>query len=208
MRIVVVGGCSEGVGKTQLISRLIEVLPGWGVLKTSPGHPEPTGSTPEAVHGLGGAFDVLTDLAALSRPGKDTARYLAAGASRVAWLRARPEHLARGVQEAVGRFADLPGLLVEGNSVAAFLAAHRLAVVARAAMSEVKPSALPLLARADWLVLNAPRGTSAQDIARTERGLRSLSATVPCVVADLADPEDPALAELLSGLSVWSRQPT
>ncbi len=203
MRILVVGGCSRGVGKTLLISRLIGALPGWGALKTSPGHREAAGHA----HGLEGRFDLVTDLAVLSRPGKDTARYLAAGASRVAWLRARPEHLAEGVREALDRLADLPGLLVEGNSVAGCLAPDRLALVARAAMSEVKPSAVPLLARADWFVLNAPRGTPAEDLAETERNLRRLSATAPCVVADLAEPADPALAPLLSALSAWSRRP-
>lgn len=203
MRIVVVGGCSKGVGKTLLVCRLIEVLPGWGVLKTSPGHREAAGHA----HGVEDGFDVVTDLAVLSRPGKDTARYLAAGASRVAWLRASPARLADGVREALARLAGLPGLLVEGNSAAGCLAPDRLALVARAAMSEVKPSALPLLARADWLVVNAPRGTSRQDVMATERRLRCLSATAPCVVADLAEPADPGLAELLSELSAWSRRP-
>jgi hypothetical protein len=203
MRIVGIGGFSKGVGKTLLVCRMLGVLPGWGVLKTS----RPRGDGSAGAVPPDGSFELVTDPDALARPGRDTARYLAAGASRVLWLRSAPERLPEAIPSALARLEGLPGLLVEGNSSARFLPLGRLFLVARVGRTEIKPSAWPLVDRADAIVLNAPRLASDEGRQEAERRLRRLWTASRILVADLADPSDPALAGLLAELRDWSRWP-
>jgi molybdopterin-guanine dinucleotide biosynthesis protein len=161
MKVLGIGGCSSGVGKTTLICRVLEALPGWGALKTTPVHKKPCPDPDRcaACHGLRGDYRVLTESGRLFREGSDTWRYRESGAVRVAWLKSRPECIGLGVDEAVKRFRDLPGVVVEGNSFTRYLWPDRMVLVARLDLEEVKPSARSLLARADLVALNGSPGT-------------------------------------------------
>lgn len=112
MKVLSVAGVGSGSGKTTLMARLIAVLPGWGALKTSP--VRPGGHD----HGLTGDYDLVTNLGRLSSSGTDTRRYIDSGAARVAWLIARPPLSAAAAEAVRAAFGDLPGLLVEGDSLA------------------------------------------------------------------------------------------
>lgn len=102
MPVVVIAGLSSGVGKTHLIEKFLGVFPQTSVLKVTLGeeHTEPR---------------IVTAPGELRVPGKDTRRYLDAGAGHVVWLSCRREDL----PAFVGRACELldPGLLlVESNS--------------------------------------------------------------------------------------------
>ncbi len=206
MRILGVGGCSKGVGKTLLIARLVEVLPGWGVLKTSPAHPA-RGRPSERAHGPAAPYEVVTDPAELTETGADTERYVAAGARRVVWLRAHPERLAEGMARALAAFGGLEGVVVEGNSFARFVEPERFVLVARAGSDEIKASAIALVPRADWIVLNAPAGSSPGAVLALEsRLLRDLGGR-RVEVLDVAAPASGALANFLEEIRDWARWP-
>lgn len=189
MRVIVVGGTSSGVGKTSLVRRLLEVLPGWGALKTSPHHGE-------------GELEIVRDEATLRQPGSDTSRYLHGGASRVAWLRYRPEHLERGMVEALSIFEDCPGVVIEGNSAARCVSPALVIVVARSGSLEVKESARELLARADHVVLNRVppwSGMSPADLGDVpEWRIAEL---------DVEDDGDDDAEAFLESVLTWSRRP-
>lgn len=184
MRILAIGGFGSGSGKTTLVAHLLPRLPAWGAIKTSPGK-----------HGRipAGAWRLETERPGLSVPGSDTARMLAAGAARVAWLRtdgAPPEEALAAVH-AWSR--GLPGLVVEGLRAARGLSADRLYLVARGGTTDLKPQAIDAAASAEAIVVNGgpdPAGLPSGRIVRV----------------DLLRPEDPALEALLVEISDWSRR--
>jgi hypothetical protein len=131
----------------------------------------------------------------LRSPGSDTARYLAAGAARVAWLRYRRDRLEDGLRVALSYFEGCPGLVVEGNSAARFLPRARIVVVARAGRTETKPSVLELLPRADPVVLNGPGEAPA--------GLEGIRV----VAIDAERASDAGTRALVSEIATWARRP-
>jgi len=181
MHVLVIAGTSSGAGKTTLACALLQRLPGWGAVKVS----EP--------HGRHGGPDLRREDPSTVRRGSDTARFLAAGAVRAWWLRARREEVAAAVPRVWAEADGLPGLVVEGNRAAGAFGG-RLVLVAHAARPEVKLSARPLLALADTRVLNAPRRLDGLPLAEWTARLPGAP------VADLDDPLDPARESLLYGL--------
>ncbi|MCK4546184.1 MAG: molybdopterin-guanine dinucleotide biosynthesis protein MobB [Candidatus Eisenbacteria sp.] len=102
MPVVGITGRSSGVGKTQFIEKLLGVLPGASVLKVTIGerHAEPR---------------IVRNKDELLTPGKDTSRYLHAGAGTVVWISCRREDLPSTLPRAMEIFGS--GLiLVESNS--------------------------------------------------------------------------------------------
>jgi molybdopterin-guanine dinucleotide biosynthesis protein len=187
-----VAGWRSGAGKTTVVCALLEALDGWGALKTS------THAVPSAGHGPPG---VVTDPAVLAKPGSDTARYLAHGAARVAWLRATPESLERDLPEALERFEGLPGVLVEGNSPWAFRRGDRLVlVVGRGTTDRVKRSAAVLARDADLAVLDRGPGGDQRD-----RWLDRFAPEVTRLRADLGSPDGAGLDEVVRQVVTWSR---
>lgn len=149
MRTLTVAGTCSGVGKTTLICRLLEDHPDWGVLKIST---HPAGHRGHG--GRQGAEALATDPETLSRPGSATARYVAAGARRVAWLRPTPEYLPHGLGPALESLEGVDGVLIEGNSHLLHRPSDRVVLVARPGLDDVKPSAWRILDRVDCLVFN------------------------------------------------------
>jgi molybdopterin-guanine dinucleotide biosynthesis protein len=203
MRVLGVGGCCSGVGKTTIICRLLEVLGGWGALKVSPAHRDRRSHSAATVvtHGLEGAYRIDTDP---GDPGSDTGRFRAAGAARVAWLRSTPERLGLALDEALAGFTGLSGVVVEGNAPARERPPAGLVMVARVGQREIKPSARPMLARADWIVLNRGQGETAALDGKTASEIE-LGAS-PRFVIDAAVPDDPGTAEFLETIRAWARR--
>ena len=192
MRRIDVAGTSSGAGKTTLVCTMLEALDGWAALKTS------THAERAARHGRP---CLVTDPTVLATPGSDTARFLDHGAVRVAWLRATPETLERDLPGALATFADLPGLIVEGNSPWARVRGDRLVlVVGRDPVERVKRSAATIAADADLAVLDAG---PARDGA--ERWLDQVAPDVERVRADLRSSGDPGLCEIVRRVVTWSR---
>jgi hypothetical protein len=183
VRILAVGGFGSGSGKTTLVERVLARLPNWGALKTSPGK-----------HGrvASGRWALGTDAVGLRITGSDTARMLAAGAVRVAWLRSDGAPPPEALDAVRAWSRGLPGLVVEGLRAGEALGAQRLYLVARSGTRDLKPAAVDAAARAAAIVVNGATPPDGLPAGRL-------------VVADLARDDDPALEALLDEISAWSR---
>jgi hypothetical protein len=162
-RVVVVGGHTRSIGKTQLVCDLISAFPeaNWVAGKiTQYGHGvcaqngENCDCAPDE-HVCAISWEERADT------GTDSARFLAAGARRSFWLRTKQGFLAEGLpllraalRETLEPSAsELPPLIVESNSLLQFLNPSLYLAVIDPAKEDFKDSALAALDRADALVL-------------------------------------------------------
>ncbi|MDQ7822320.1 MAG: hypothetical protein RDV48_05955 [Candidatus Eremiobacteraeota bacterium] len=158
MKLICVGGAQSGAGKTVVIEYLLRRLPGFLALKVTPFHDHgighcprqnPCGACEPSVEG----YEIIDDEERLSTDGKDTARMKAAGASRALWLRASPEGLKGGLDEALGSLAPCEGVVIEGNRpLVALPHASKLFVVSRS-LDLIKPRALDAFQAAHLIVV-------------------------------------------------------
>lgn len=174
-RLIVVGGHTRSIGKTQLVCDLISALPsanwlagkitqyGHGVCATN-GHDCDCAPTEHIV---------ALDWESNSASGTDSARFLQAGAARSFWLRTKQGYLAEGMpslREALadsGQSGAADGLnvIVESNSLLQFVKPSLYVTVFDAARDDFKDSARQMLDRADVFVFR--------------RGLEDASVTHP-----------------------------
>jgi hypothetical protein len=162
-RVIVVGGHTRSIGKTQLVCDVIAAFPQakWIAGKiTQYGHGvcaqngENCDCAPDE-HVCAINWETQAD------SGTDSARFLAAGARRSFWLRTKQGYLAEGLpllrealQETRGDAAgELPPLIVESNSLLQFLRPSLYFAVVDPAKDDFKESARAALDRADALVL-------------------------------------------------------
>lgn len=142
--LIGIGGAGSGVGKTSFAEKLLKEIShtygaGWGALKY----------TRTALY-----TSVSDDEAVLKTPGKDTARLLAAGASKAIWVQSPgAEELAEALLAAMGAFQGFPGVLIEGNSIIELLKPD---IVIFIGATEIKKSAHRVLGMAD--VVYCPPG--------------------------------------------------
>lgn len=156
MRLICVGGVGSSCGKTSVVELLLTALPGWAAIKVTPSRPEeacPIGTCCGACQPPEGPYEVLTDPVVLAEPGKDTARYLAAGATEVAWLRALPEALPTALEVAIAAFSDPPGVIVESTTLLPVVSGLRI-LVAPPIMANIKESAMRCAGEIDLLTVN------------------------------------------------------
>ncbi len=165
--VIVVGGHTRSIGKTQLVCDVIAAFPAANWI---------AGKITQYGHGVcaqnGENCDCAPDehVCAINwetRPetGTDSARFLAAGAQRSFWLRTKQGFLAEGLpllraalQETLADAkGELPPLIVESNSLLQFLKPSLYFSVVDPAKEDFKDSARAALDRADALVL---RGNS------------------------------------------------
>jgi hypothetical protein len=162
-RVIVVGGHTRSIGKTQLVCDLISAFPAANWI---------AGKITQYGHGVcaqnGENCDCAPDehVCAInwelrSDTGTDSARFLAAGARRSFWLRTKQGFLAEGLPllraalletlQPAGN--ELPPLIVESNSLLQFLKPSLYLAVIDPAREDFKDSARAALDRADALVL-------------------------------------------------------
>src|SRR6266849_6889945 len=161
-QIIVVGGHTRSIGKTQLVCDLISALPsanwlagkitqyGHGVCATN-GHDCDCAPTEHIV---------ALDWESNSASGTDSARFLQAGAARSFWLRTKQGYLAEGMpplREALADSghsgaADGLNVIVESNSLLQFVKPSLYVTVFDAAHEDFKDSARQMLDRADVFV--------------------------------------------------------
>lgn len=156
MPIVVVGGHSRSVGKTSVVAGLICALPefNWTAFKiTQHGH----GICSAAGEPCHCATDDHTFAISeeKDRSGtSDTSRFLAAGATRVWWVRTRQGKLAEAMP-AIRKKLDAPGnMIVESNSVMKFIRPDLYLTVLDPATADFKSSAQQFLDLADAVILH------------------------------------------------------
>ena len=162
-RVVVVGGHTRSIGKTQLVCEVISAFPdaNWIAGKiTQYGHGvcaqngENCDCAPEE-HVCAINWEEHPDT------GTDSARFLAAGARRSFWLRTKQGFLAEGLPllraallETLEPAAnELPPLIVESNSLLQFLKPSLYLAVIDPSKEDFKDSARATLDRADALVI-------------------------------------------------------
>ena len=165
-RVIVVGGHTRSIGKTQLVCDVIHAFPeeNWIAGKiTQYGHGvcaqngENCDCAPDE-HSYAISWERSTDT------GTDSSRFLVAGAKRSFWLRTKQGFLAEGLpllrgalEEVVGDSNDEPPpLILESNSVLKFLQPSLYFAVIDPEREDFKDSARVALDRADALVV---RGT-------------------------------------------------
>lgn len=148
MIVVTVSGTASEVGKTTLVCELLRRLPGWGAVKVTRGHYRSCGRDPETCcvsHLLAEEPRVFRDPGDIEVDGKDTARYVEAGAAEVRWVVCRRGQEDDGVRRALAEVARLPGVVVEGNTVVPACRPHLALMVAPPDSPEVKASAVRIL---------------------------------------------------------------
>ena len=159
MSIIVIGGHSRSVGKTSVVAGLISALPEfhWAAFKIT-----------QYGHGICSADGQACDCAtgdhswAISeeknRAGdSDTARFLAAGAKRVWWVRTEQGRLAEAMPALRKRLQDAPHVIIESNSILKFLRPDLYVIVLDPSTTDFKTSAREFMDRADAAILHETR---------------------------------------------------
>jgi hypothetical protein len=164
-RLIVVGGHTRSIGKTQLVCDIISAFPKANWI---------AGKITQYGHGVCAQNGTDCDCApdehicaieweTLSQSGTDSARFLAAGAQRSFWLRTKQGFLAEGLplmrdaltQTVSEASQDSPPLILETNSLLQFLKPTLYFAVIDPAREDFKDSARVALDRADALVLRS-----------------------------------------------------
>ena len=162
-RVIVVGGHTRSIGKTQLVCDVIAAFPGANWI---------AGKITQYGHGVCAQNGEDCDCAPTEHvcafdwetradTGTDSARFLVAGARRCFWLRTKQGFLAEGLPllraELQQISADAHGqalpLILESNSLLQFLKPSLYFAVVDPAKEDFKDSARAVLDRADALVL-------------------------------------------------------
>jgi len=125
-----IGGAYSGSGKTRIASCLLEILRGWGAIKY----------TRTSLYS-----SITDDPSVLSEQGKDTRRFLDAGAERVIWVQSPPADLAAILPMALDKLSSLKGILIEGNSAITVLQPDIIIFVCGEDSQRFKDSAYTIL---------------------------------------------------------------
>jgi len=172
-RLIVVGGHTRSIGKTQLVCDLIAALPEarWVAGKiTQYGH----GVCAQNGQGCDcaptehvAALDWESSGQPLTHEGSDSARFLTAGAASSFWLRTKQGYLAEGMpllRQALARQHGTEGLnaIVESNSLLQFVKPSLYVAVFDARREDFKDSARQMLDRADVFVFRSGREEEAE----------------------------------------------
>lgn len=179
MKLVVVGGHSRNIGKTSVAAGLVAALRGcrWTAVKiTQYGHgicsrtSEPCSCTPEDPDC---PFDIREERD--PKAPSDSSRFLAAGARRSLWVRTRVGKLALAMPALREAIAGEEHVMIESNSVLAFLQPDLYLVVLDPQVQDFKESARAFLDRADaYLVIGdepvAVEGKPTVPLFRVPRG--------------------------------------
>jgi len=157
-RVIVVGGHTRNIGKTQLCVEILRAFPerDWTAMKiTQFGH----GVCSVNGEACGCAIEEHTFALTEERDpaGRgDTCRLLAAGARRVYWVRTKQGRLAEAWPQVRKKMEGAADVLIESNTVLNFLRPDLYLPVLDFSRADFKDSAREFLDRADAYVLLAP----------------------------------------------------
>ena len=156
-RVIVVGGHTRSIGKTQLVCDVIAAFPGahWiagkitqyghGVCSTEGETCQCQPATPEHPYALSEELDPSGQA--------DTCRFLAAGARRSYWLRTAVGQLGNALPALNSMLQSSRNTIVESNSILQFFRPQLYLVVLDFAIEDFKPTSLEYLDRADALIV-------------------------------------------------------
>jgi hypothetical protein len=205
-RVIVVGGHTRSIGKTQLVCDVISAFPHWNWLAgkiTQYGHGV-CAQNGEDCDCAPSEHACALDWETHADTGTDSARFLAAGACRSFWLRTKQGYLAEGLpllrsalKEACEQpKGDPPPLIVESNSLLQFLKPSLYFAVVDPSKEDFKDSARAALDRADAIVL---RG-STEDFPTTAPSWMKLPVRLLCEKPSVSQREGEPLPKPLSVL--------
>jgi molybdopterin-guanine dinucleotide biosynthesis protein len=142
--IIGIGGGHSGAGKTTIACEILKKVEGWGAIKF----------TKTSFYS-----SITDDQEVISAKGKDTGRLLEAGAEKVLWVQSSGDELAETASMAVQMLSNLPGIVVEGNSMIEVLIPDIVVFVAGVS-ERFKPGAERLLSMADIVITDeeSPQG--------------------------------------------------
>jgi hypothetical protein len=157
--VISVSGSSSNAGKTHLTEDLVRFCKASGrrvtalkVTRTHVGHCPRENDGCGTCESLETPFELIEDRTRLDVKGKDTGRYLRAGADQVLWLLVNPDHVEAGIRAALGRVGGGGVLVAEGNSFRDYCGAD-LAFMVLSERFRMKPSAVTVLDRIDHFVV-------------------------------------------------------
>ncbi|MGV8120880.1 MAG: hypothetical protein AB2L14_14065 [Candidatus Xenobiia bacterium LiM19] len=121
MKIILVGSSISGLGKTQLCELLFSYFYGFSALKVTTArdndvHQCLRGRSCRICSTVAESFRIEDNLHVLMEKGKDTERYIRAGAVKALWLTAAPDDMHDGLIHALERFDSESVLVIEGNT--------------------------------------------------------------------------------------------
>jgi hypothetical protein len=159
MKLVVVGGQARKVGKTSVLAGLVRGLNSlaWTAVKISHHGAEADSQDTPSADDLPAHLDFLWSEEKDRNGHHDTSRYLAAGARRALWVRARGGTLARALPGLLRALEGDEHVIIESNSILAFLKPVVCLLVIDESRRELKASARQFLPRADALVTVGPK---------------------------------------------------
>ncbi len=135
--IVLIGGSYSGCGKTTFGTRLLRSLgKDWAVIKYTK---------------TGFYSTIVNNKDMLSVDGKDTRKYLEAGACEVLWVQSPKEGLSEVLSMSLERLSNYKGIIIEGNSPIEFLKPD-VVVFLNGLERPPKGSAIKVKERADIIV--------------------------------------------------------
>jgi hypothetical protein len=154
MKLVVVGGQGRKVGKTSVIAGLIRGLStlAWTAVKISHHAGDAELEATLSADDLPAHLDFSLSEEKDPDGQGDTSRYLAAGARRALWLRARGGRLAQALPALLEALEGDEHVIIESKSILGFLRPTVFLLVINESGRELKASARQFLARADALV--------------------------------------------------------
>jgi len=153
MKLVVVGGQVRKVGKTSVIAELVRGLNSlaWTAVKISHHGGDADSQDSPSADDLPAHLDFLWSEEKDPNGHDDTSRYLAAGARRALWMRARGGTLAQALPGLLKALEGDEHVIVESNSILAFLKPTVFLFVIDESRRELKASARQFLpGRTRW----------------------------------------------------------
>lgn len=152
-QLLVVGGTSRDVGKTEFICQLIRRISAFFpvyALKVSAIYPDE-----ELYHGTHTAKEKNSHLFEETRlsTNKDTSRMLRAGAQKVFYLRSNDEGIRFGFDEFFKKVPETAAIVCESNSLGRF-AAPALSIMVKSLNGQIKQRAVAQLNSADLVIIS------------------------------------------------------
>jgi predicted GTPase len=129
-------------------------------------------------------------------PGKDTYRLKMSGASKVVWVKSSEEDLPEVMGLAWGMIGEPEGVLIEGNSVLEHLTPDLSFFVVDREITDLKPSRLSALKKANVVVINRrEEGLAGEKI---ERNVRAVNPRAAILTLNLKEDNSHLLVPILT----------
>lgn len=164
-KLLVVGGQCRKIGKTALCVDLMRMMDDldWTAVKITPYAESgcPVLGARCGCHPWEHTFSIRKEISQTS--GKDTSRYLNAGAKGAFWVQTKAGRLADALAELAVRLKGASFVLFESDAITKYWRPELLVIVLDPRKADFKPSAHVQLVSSDLLLLRAPLAAGAPE---------------------------------------------